>query len=413
MIAAYGKKKVLVLGDYRQTITVVRSLGRAGFRVVLACDRPHSSTALSRYVAAARLIDASSPDRYCESLKACVEQDRPDFVFPVGESELRRLLQGGRHPLAGLSTWIMPDPQTVLRCFDKRAMYHLASSLGIPVCAWRPFSSAAAMLRDAAELGFPVVVKRKDSSAMLLGNNAIILYSALQLEQFITELQSDPDQASLMLQKHGAGQRHNCHFAADGGRIVAYFQQKVLRTDKPDGTGIGIEGISVAPAPPLRSHCERLLHDLRYTGIGCIQFLVDERTGATHFLELNARMDSTAVLPYRLGIDFPLIALKIAAREPVSAPEHYDIGKRYYYLYGALNVWLAQRHREPIRRIVAWPLTAPWRALRSYDLILEWRDPLPALHQIARRIIQSASKRSQRPMSPPPGKAPVESSVRP
>src|SRR5688500_1613407 len=97
------RKTVLVLGDYRQTVTVVRSLGRAGFRVVLGCERPHSSTALSRHVSTVRLFDASSPERFCDNLKAWLQQERADFVFPVGEAELRWLLNDGRHALASLS----------------------------------------------------------------------------------------------------------------------------------------------------------------------------------------------------------------------------------------------------------------------------------------------------------------------
>src|SRR3954467_14252872 len=41
---------VLVLGDYRQTVTVVRSLARAGYEVTLGTDDPRSSTAFSRYL---------------------------------------------------------------------------------------------------------------------------------------------------------------------------------------------------------------------------------------------------------------------------------------------------------------------------------------------------------------------------
>ncbi|HEX2198298.1 MAG TPA: hypothetical protein VHG88_06735, partial [Burkholderiales bacterium] len=72
-----------------------------------------------------------------------------------------------------------------------------------------------------------------------------------------------------------------------------------------------MHGVSVAPSAALRAYCERLTLGLRYTGIGCIQFLVDE-DGAVAFLEFNARMDSTAMLPYRLGYDFPLLALRLA-----------------------------------------------------------------------------------------------------
>lgn len=406
-----SRRTVLVLGDYRQTITIVRSLGRAGFKVVLGCERPNSSTTLSRHVSALRVLDPSSAERYRDSLAGCLNRERFDFVFPVGETELRRLVCGGRHALASLSRWIMPETATVLRCFDKRAMYHLAAALGIPVAAWRPYAGGSAALRDAEEIGYPVVVKRKDSSAMLCGTNAIICRSSAELERFLDLTYRDPDPASLIIQKYAAGQRHNCHFAAERGKMVAFFQQKVLRTDKRDGTGIGIEGVSVAPSSALRAYCGQLLQRLDYSGIGCIQFLVDEESRSVAFLELNARMDSTAVLPYRLGVDFPLIAVKIAAGEPIHAPEGYAEGKRYYYLYGALNVWLAQRRSESLRRVLAWPVTVPWIALRSYDLMLDWRDPLPALHQLAKRVTETRpSRRVQRPT---PSDRSIEPSVRP
>jgi biotin carboxylase len=384
--------KVLVLGDYRQTITVVRSLGRAGLQVILGHEQAHSSTALSRYVAAERRLDASSPERYCESVEAILRQDRPDIVLPVGESELRRLLRSGRQPLPSLATWVMPEASTVLRCFDKRAMYHLVTALGIPAPAWRPYSGVLGALRDARELGYPVVVKRKDSSAMLRGTNAVICRSAAELEKFVMDVQSDPDIGTLLLQKCASGQRHNCHFAASHGRIVAFFQQKVLRTDGRDGTGIGIEGVSVAPLPELRACCEKLLDHLEYSGIGCIQFLVDESTREIAFLELNARMDSTAALPYALGVDFPRMAVQIAMGERVNAPEHYPIGKRYYYLYGAFNLWLAHRREVPFRSFLAWPFTVPWIACTTCDLVLDWRDPLPALHQFGKRALESTLK---------------------
>jgi predicted ATP-grasp superfamily ATP-dependent carboligase len=391
------RKTVLVLGDYRQTVTVVRSLGRAGFDVVLGCEQPHSSTALSRYVRSVCRFDSSSPERYCESVAACLAQARPDYVFPVGEAELRRVLRGGSHALGLLATWIMPDAATVLRCFDKRAMYHVAAALGIPVPAWRPYRGLLGTLHDAEELNYPVVVKRKDSSTTLHGRNAVICHSSLELEQFLLSADGDPDRDSLLVQSRAPGERHNCHFAAQQGRIVAFFQQKVLRTDGPEGTGIGIEGISVAPSTRLRAYCDQLVGHLQYHGIGCIQFLVDPESGAIAFLELNARMDSTAVLPYRLGIDFPLMALRIAAGAPVHAPPAYETGKRYYYLYGNLNAWLVQRRTSRLQAFLGRALTVPWTVLTTCDLVLDWRDPLPAVHQFGKRALLSALKLAQRP----------------
>lgn len=49
----YGKKmsssKVLVIGNYCQTITVIRSLARAGYYIIVGCDEKRVFTQYSRH----------------------------------------------------------------------------------------------------------------------------------------------------------------------------------------------------------------------------------------------------------------------------------------------------------------------------------------------------------------------------
>ena len=293
-------RHVLVLGDYRQTVTIVRSLGRIGFWITLGTSDGRSSTALSRFVSEVRVFQESDRDRFLDQLEDYLRRDKPDYVFPVGEDQARCIARATERFMP-LATWVMPDPDTLLRCLDKSALYALTPTLGIPTAAWRKFTDIAGWSRAVHELGFPVVVKRKDSSANIRQKKAIILRTPDAFDAFLTELANEPDVGSLLLQKFASGARQNCHIAADRGRLVAYFQQKVLRTDELYGTGIGVEGVSVPVAPELRAYCERLVEALGYHGIGCIQFMVDEASGAVAFLEFNPRMDSTAALPIDWG----------------------------------------------------------------------------------------------------------------
>jgi len=372
---------VLVLGDYRQTITVVRSLGRAGFHVVLGSSDPESSTAHSRYVDAfERFADGAS-------LEAWLRARRPAFVFPVGETQLRQVLGAPR--LMSLSTWVMPEAATVHRCLDKRALFELAASLGIPVAPWIQWAGAQAWREAAQRFGFPVVVKRKDSSSHLRDKKALILADAAQLEAVLVEIAASGDAESFVLQRFAPGVRHNCHFAADGGRIVALLQQEVLRTDEADGTGIGLEGVSVEPNAELRAYCERLLYRLGYTGIGCIQFLVDTASRAISLLELNPRLDSTAALACRLGYDFPRLAVEIAARaRPSPLTASYRTGRHYHWLYGDLNAW--RQHKIGLTVLAR-------AAIRGCDLTLDWRDPAPCLHLLWQKILRAARRRVHTP----------------
>ena len=397
-------KRVLVLGDYRQTVTVVRSLGRAGCGVTLGTNSANSSTALSRYVADVWRYEGTCPLRFLDELEAHLVAARPDYVFTVGETPLRRMI-GAAARFAPLAVWANPAPDAIARCFDKRAMYSLAANLGVPSLPWEPYTGPERWRRSAREMGYPVVVKRKDSSAQVRGRKALICERPEMLESFLAEVGADPEPESLVLQKFGRGKRHNCHVAAANGRIIAFFQQKVLRTDEADDTGIGVHGVSVAPSAELRAWCERLTLGMRYTGIGCIQFLLDD-DGAAAFLEFNARMDSTAMLPYRLGYDFPLLALRLAdyaaGRTPCPAPLEapYRAGRAYHWLYGDIEAWLhCARHGDGRPGPLAlWAARSAWQAATSLHLTWDLLDPLPTLHLYWR----SYGRRPMRRLLPQP-----------
>ncbi len=388
-------RRVLVLGDYRQTVTIVRSLARAGFWIALGTNERRSSTALSRYVSDVRVFEESNRDRFLGQLEAYLRHEKPDYVFPVGETQARRIA-GAAERFMPLATWVMPDPATVLRCFDKRALYKLTPTLGIPTAPWREYTDFEDWSRAAREMGFPVVVKRKDSSAYIKQKKAIILRTPEAFDSFLAELQSEPDAGSLVLQKFASGERQNCHIAADRGRIVAFFQQKVIRTDELDGTGTGIEGVSAPISSELRAYCECLVEALGYHGIGCIQFMVDEKSGAVAFLEVNPRMDSTAALPYHLGYDYPRIAVEIAAGDtPDPLTKAYRTGKHYYWLYGDVLNWLDCRKqgRQSGAELLHRALKMPWSTLTSHHLTWDARDPMPTLHLFWGKLFEAVLKR--------------------
>lgn len=389
--------RALVLGDTRQSVTVVRSLARAGLEVIFGTHDAASSTALSRYVSRVWVYHDASGAQFRAHLEAFLRRERPTYTFPVGETPLRRMAFAADRFLP-LSRWAMPDPETALLCLDKRALYRVTSELGIPTLPWEHYAGPDVWRSRAREMGFPVVVKRKDSALRVGGKKALIFHSAEAFEAFLDRVRGDPDPDSLLLQKFATGARHNCHVAAQNGKLIAYFEQKVLRTDELNHTGLGVEGVSVLPSAELRAHCERLLARLGYNGIGCIQFLVDERTGSAGFLELNPRMDSTAALPYRLGLDFPLLALQLAMPEgerPAYVPKPYPAGKRYHWLYGDLVHWQEcfRRGKQPVIGLARWALAMLRSSFSSYHLTWDCADPLPTLHMYWRRARESFGRR--------------------
>lgn len=397
-IKSTGGKRILVLGEYRQTIVVVRSLARAGYSVTLGTSNPCSPTALSRHVSEVWTYKHNSNEHFHSQLERYLRTAKPDFVFLVGESQLRSLMRAASR-FAPLSTWVAPAWKTVEQCLDKSAMYALTGQLGIPTLAWSEFAETADWRQLAREMGYPVVVKRRDSSALIRGRKALIFNTPETLDTFLATLPGESNCSSLLLQKFASGHRHNCHFAAASGKLVAYFEQKVLRTDELDCTGIGIEGISVKPSALLRTYCAQLTESLAYNGIGCIQFLVDEVSGNVAFLELNPRMDSTAALPYRLHYDFPRLAIDLArdremcAASPLAAP--YRTGVRYHWLYGDLLSWheaWRRQQRTPLQ-LLAWAFRSALTAASSYHLTWDLLDPLPTVHIYWNKLFHSVARK--------------------
>ena len=398
--------KVLVLGNYRQTITVIRSLARAGHPIVVGRCGARSSTELSRYTSEVWAHpDPADEERFVQAVLEVLDA-RSDirYVFPVSEVEIRPL--ASRHAeLAARAVVVQPAPPALDVCLDKARTCAVAAELGVPLPATRILTGATAVDAAAADLGFPLVVKRPDSILIAGGRKALICRDRRDLEDQRDALARE--RGTLLLQSWVPGLRHNCQFAARQGEIVAFFQQKVLRTDERDGTGLTVDGVSVPPAPALRSHCEALVRRLSYTGVGCIQFLVAEPSGVAALLEWNPRLDANCDLPYRCGFDFPLLALRLAEAQGAAAPARlrvpasYPLGKKIYWPEGDLKA-LGRRLRDgdigaaEISRRAVRMLASPLR--RECRLGWSWSDPLPTMFmgwRAAGRLLRRARPRAR------------------
>jgi predicted NAD/FAD-dependent oxidoreductase len=125
--------------------------------------------------------------------------------------------------------------------------------------------------------------------------------------------------------------------------------------------------------------------------------MVEAASGAAAFLEFNPRMDSTAALPYRLGYDYPRIAVELAARRapaPLTTP--YRTGVRYHWLYGDALGWLACRNqgRQSRAELRGWALKILRSGLTSrHHLTWDARDPMPTLHLYTGKLIDAVQRR--------------------
>lgn len=376
---------VLIVGDYKESLIVVRSLGRAGCKLIVgkAASQEPTFAEHSRYTNG--VWKHPDFDREVHFVPALLNLLRSradvDYVIPVGDAPVSCL---ARHwsELPATPPFLMAPGDVVMRCHDKIQMYDCAMKLGIPTAAYASIRRRHELREAVRRIGFPCVIKPANSPREFLQKEkAVICNSVADFSKWQGRL---PQVCFLVVQKFAAGHRRNCHFIARDGRILAYFEQKVLRTDRLDGTGNGMYSTSVYPAPELFHYSARLVEDLQYSGVGTAQFLFQEDTREAHFLEINPRFDATIALPYQCGFDIPLMMLQMGSSPevPRGIQQNYPKGKRVHsFTEDALAIKRLILHQSgTLRTKLGWVMLvveAWWNS--DYHMTFDWSDPMPSL----------------------------------
>ena len=387
-----GSRTVLLVGNYRPSVSVVRSLGRAGYRVIVGRDEFSSAAEYSRWAAETWTHPSLRQDGegFVRAIADFLRR-RPDvgFLFPVLGLAIIRVCEH-RHLLPEDVVVVTPDPALVAMCDHKTRLLELAAELGVPQPGRAVVRDLPALEAAVRQTGYPCIVKPAVAELRLYGEKGVICRSA---QEFRGRFPTWPEgHESLLVQRYVKGLRHNLHFAAKDGRLLRCLDAVSLRTMRPDGTGLTVEGISVELPLDMRRYCERMIAAMRYTGIGCLQFLRDEASGEAVFLEVNPRLAAGYAISQHCGLDLPQLALDLARGAPVpelAGPFTYPAGQRFAWFAGDLEgLKEALLHREiGLGAAARWLGTAVRSALRA-DMHLTWsrEDPRPALVHNGRKL---------------------------
>jgi len=385
-----SRPAALLIGDYRQTLTVARALAAHGMRVVLGqVTGRRSQTRHSRHVAETW---AHPPigDGFLEPFLAALERYRPAVVFPVGDVEIS-WLAGHRDRLPDLAV-AAADPSITAECQDKTALMHRAAALGIPHAPFRLVANGTELAAAAEWVGLPCFVKPHDPLLRIFGAKGIRIDTLSKLQQSFAEWPAGHER--LIVQRYDHGPRHNVYFAANRGELIGAVEVSILRTDRLDGTGLAVDGEAVPATPGLSEDTALLVRDLDYTGVGCTQFLV-AADGSRSFLELNPRLGANYVVAHAAGLDLASIAVDLAMGRDVAAPR-LRTGIRYAWTLGDLEgLKDAVRRKEVTASGVTRWLGAMIRTAWHADVHVTWRlsDPIPSLVMACRSLLGPVVRR--------------------
>jgi predicted ATP-grasp superfamily ATP-dependent carboligase len=331
---------VLVLGTYRHSLTTIRSLSRAGHRVIAGLEEGRIP-----FGKHSRYTDEVWHHSTLEGNEAGFGEELERFfrthpevslLLPMGDPETRFLAEN-RSAIPGHAKPLIPSPEVVALCHDKLEMCRIAEQLGIPQ---KPFHRAAdfkELEQRANDLGYPCVIRPPNQFMSILGEKVFICDGPGRLKERFAHWPFS--ESPLLIQQFSPGLRHTYYFLAHQGELVAGVETKILRTDRANGTGFAVESISVEPADLVVLALRKFLRHFDYSGIGCIQFLMADDNRIDTFLEINPRLGAAHALSHTCGVDFPRIAVELALGEthgPVATPPDYATGVRFGWLHGDL-----------------------------------------------------------------------------
>jgi predicted ATP-grasp superfamily ATP-dependent carboligase len=317
--------------DRGSALSIVRSLGRRGWRVIAAGHDPTSIGFRSRY-ASERLVYPApdrAPTEFVDAVLAAASRLQVDLIIPVTDATILPLHEE-RDRFRAVCRVAMPDDADALHVVsDKSRTLELAVSLGVPVPRCVLATSPESAVEAAEHLGWPVVLKPRFSRVYQSRRTieAFEVAYAASADDVMEKLRRFEGRCDVLVQEYCAGIGRGVGLLMDQGRPLAAFQHRRLH-EVPITGGASSLRESEPLDRVLYDDSLRILGALRWTGLALVEFKVG--ASGPKLMEINGRVWGSLPLAVMSGVDFPgMLAdlyLSDIPREPVAPQLEYRVG---------------------------------------------------------------------------------------
>ena len=384
----------------RSAVGTCESLWRGGYRIGAATSDPPAPAQWSRHVSARPSLcnPRADPGLFARQVAEAAASGGFDTVLPGSDASVLAL-SNHRDAFAPDFRLGLPPREVVDRCVNKVSMLEDAARVGLASPASVACAGAEEATRTAAELGYPVLLKPRQT--VFSDNGAL-----KQRQTFIAG-----DEASLLaalpdfglpclLQRFEPGGVVSIAGVATGERLLATTFSRYLRT-WPAEAGPVSASRTEAPPQDLVRQVEALLALLGWRGIFELEMIARE-DGSFAPIDFNPRTYGSIALAARAGAPIPAVwcdwLLEGRITEGDAKP-----GVYYRWEEAETRNLLVRLRRGRIGE--AFAVARPRRPLaRAY---LRWSDPAPAgamlMRMVKSRLADRRRARAARRGAPEPG----------
>jgi predicted ATP-grasp superfamily ATP-dependent carboligase len=334
--------RVLLLdGQVNPAVTAVRSLGRAGHRVMVGSSARWSKAGWSRFASGSFTYPSAQngTQEFAARIAALAAEEQGTFVLPITEKTVMALSEHRSLIDAAGGVMVMPDHLTMLKAYDKAQTTRVASSIGVDAPRTCLINDEDDARRVGAEFPYPAVLKARTSVELVRGSvapTARPLY-ARNSEEFLNAYRELHRRAARVIaQEFIAGEGVIYCLLLCRGELRAEFAYRRLRSVHPTGWGASLR-VSV-PADGLRPSSLKIIRalDPGWTGLASVEYRL-RADGTPFFLEVNPRAWNSLALAVYAGVDFPRMLAEIAEHRDVAPHPGYPAGVACRWWLGDLR----------------------------------------------------------------------------
>ncbi|MFT5440979.1 MAG: putative ATP-grasp superfamily ATP-dependent carboligase [Myxococcota bacterium] len=358
--------------DRRKALPIIRSLGRAGVRVIGLSHVAFSVGGLSKYCAQTlRCPDyRSDPDAYVAFIKQTCAEYRPTVFLPLEDTAIELCL-ANPDCYEPYTSAVLPSREVMDISYDKWRTVELAQKLSVSV----PESHCPESIEEVRALasewqGGAVIKPRKTSGS----RGMVFIDGPEQLEASWLEVSRDYPRPIIQERVDAQGDGLGVFVLIDDDeQLLGLFGHKRLR-EYPIGGGPSTLRMSHRD-DALVEQSLRLLRAMKFRGVAMVEFKVDLATGQPVLMEINPRFWGSIGLAVAAGVDFPLLYHKAAAGLPVEPVLDYkpDIYGRWLFPGDIMHFV-----KNP-KRMQLEPSFFRFFAPNVFYDILSFADPAPSL----------------------------------
>lgn len=317
-------QRVVILGGHIQALGLARQIMCRGIEVVLLVKDWCSIARFSKSVK--RTIVCATDEEVKAKIQELKLPNRGAMIFPTDDVAVS-LIQEEYENYKNDYILGVPDRPTIAIFNDKRKAYLCAQANGLPCPAgWYP-DSYEDVLKICKDLPYPVVIKPAvmhsfhdtfGKKAFRCNNEDELMatYRSISVKKYPLD--------KLIIQEYiGGGTKnlYSCGVAAANGQILASIQANRIRQN-PMEFGNSTTYAVTCDIPQIQEQTEQLLRAVKYTGLGEIEWMFDEKSNSYKFLEINTRAWKWHTITNKLGFSFIDIMISFYNGELVSDIAH-------------------------------------------------------------------------------------------